>query len=568
MSGGNPEQPGSGGSGASSNGSGGSSGKGGSGKGGAGPAVGSGGSGSSGNPVCTPGIAATSQIPRLSNAQYDRTLRDLVGVQGLTASGNAPPSSLLATDQAAGLTALGWSAYTTVADMVAKQVMADATLKARFLKCTPAAGDTTCLHDTIIEFGRRAFRRPLSTAEVASFDKIIANGAAITPTGAPEEVAEALLYMFLISPSFLQRSEIAEVSDGAGHFTLSSHEVASRLSYVLWGSTPDAVLDQAADNNQLQTQAQILAQAERMLQDPKAREMISSFHRYYLLMGTNTRWSAPKRDTRLFPAFSEAIVPALSQETELLFDDIVVKHSGTFQDLLLTTKAFVNNQTAPLYGLNAADFGAEFKEVNLDATQRPGFLTRVGFLNAYSAFTRTSPILRGAFITKQVIGIKIGSPPPGAETTELPSTADLDTNRKQVDAQTSAPTCAGCHHTYINPMGFLMESYDAAGSWRTKEANGVAIDTVVDATIEGDVPVRINNSAELMQIIANSPTAQRQYAEKWVSYAYEREGNPLDACTVDTLSAKMTTGGYTVLNLITDLTQSASFRVRAVEVTQ
>jgi len=328
------------------------------------------------------------------------------------------------------------------------------------------------------------------------------------------------------------------------------------------------VLDRAADADQLQTKEQLLAQAQRMLQDPRARDMIASFHRYYLLMGTNSRWTAPNHDRTLFPAFSEEIVPALARETEMLFDDIVVKNTGTFQDLLLTTKAFVNNQTAPLYGLNAADFTADFREVKLDATQRPGFLTRVGFLNSYSAFNRTSPILRGAFITKQVIGIKIGAPPPGAEATELPSTADLNTNRKQVDAQTAGPSCAGCHHTYINPMGFLMESYDAVGRWRTAEANGVALDTVVDATIESDELVRINNSAELMQIIAKSPTAQRQYAEKWVSYAYEREGNPLDACTVQTLASKMTAGGYTVLNLITDLTQSETFRVRAVEVTQ
>jgi Protein of unknown function (DUF1595)/Protein of unknown function (DUF1587) len=191
--------------------------------------------GSGSNPaVCDPTlIAGTSQIPRLTNAQYDRTVRDLLGVTGLTASGNAAPSSILATDQAGSLTSLGWSSYQSVAEMIAAQVIADPTLKANFLKCTPSGDGTACLHDTILQFGRRAFRRPLADAEVSAFDAIVAQGAQITATGAPDEIAEALLYMFLISPSFLQRAETAEVSDGAGHFTLSRR---SRSCSTTWSS--------------------------------------------------------------------------------------------------------------------------------------------------------------------------------------------------------------------------------------------------------------------------------------------------------------------------------------------
>ncbi|HYP89857.1 MAG TPA: DUF1592 domain-containing protein, partial [Polyangiaceae bacterium] len=238
------------------------------------------GSGSSvaGPGPCAPGIQATSQIPRLTNAQYDRTVRDLLGVTGLKASGDAVPSSILATDQAGSLTSLGWSSYDSVAKMISAQVMADAALKTKFLKCSGATTDATCLHDTVVSFGRKAFRRPLSTDEVAAFDAIIAKGPTITKTGAPDEVAEALLYLFLISPSFLQRGEITETADGAGHFTLSSYEVASRLSYMLWGSAPDDVLNQAADANQLSTPEQLKAQAERMLAMPQARDMVGAFH--------------------------------------------------------------------------------------------------------------------------------------------------------------------------------------------------------------------------------------------------------------------------------------------------
>jgi len=513
---------------------------------------------------CTPGIAPSSQVPRLTNAQYDRTIRDLLGVSGLSASGNVPPSTLLATDQDGSLTSLAWSAHQTVADQIATQVMADATLKKNFISCTPSAtgAGATCFHDTIVAFGRKAFRRPLTDDEVTAFTKVVTNGAQITATGANEEIAQALLYMFLISPSFIMRAEITGTADGSGHYPLSSYEVASRLSYMLWGSTPDDTLNAAADKNQLTTPAQILAQAQRMIQDRKAHDMVASFHQYYLLMGTNTRWDQANKDPGLFPAFSQAKVPDMENET-LTFFDKVAFGGGTFQDLLLSPKAYVNANLAPLYGLKASDYGTDLKEVTLDSNQRPGFLTRLAFLNAYSAYNRTSPILRGAFITKQVLAVPIGSPPPGADTTPLPSTADLDTNRKQVDQQTSATACATCHHTFINPPGFVMEAYDAAGAWQTTEATtGAPIDTVVDASIDGQL-VHITSPAELMAKIAASPGAQRQYANKWVSYAYQREGDPNDCGTVSSLSTKIAAGGYTIANLITDLTQTDSFRMRA-----
>jgi len=538
-----------------------------------GSTAGSGNTGSTGSagatvgtsPDCTQGIATTSQIPRLNNAQYDRTVRDLLGINGLSASSNAAPSSILATDQAGSLTSLGWSSYMSVADMIAAQVMADPALRANFIKCTPTGDGKACLHDTVVQFGRRAFRRPLSADEVAGFDAIIAKGAQITPTGGPLEVAEALLSMFLISPSFLQRSEITSTSDGAGHFTLSSHEVASRLSYLLWGSTPDDALSQAADANQLSTPEQIMTQAQRMLQLPKAHDMVSEFHRAYLLMGTNTRWDGANRDPALFPKFSKALVPVMQQETEKFFDYIVFSQNGSFKDFLTSPIAFVNAATAPLYGLDPAKFGADLVQTTLDPAQRPGFLTRIGFLNSYSSYNRTSPILRGAFITKQVLAVPIGSPPPGAETTPLPATADLDTNRKQVDQQTSATACATCHHNFINPPGFAMEAFDAAGAWQTTEkGTGAAIDTNVEAVID-NTKVTLTGPADLMARIAASPGAQRSYTEKWVSYAYERASNPTDACTVNQLAAKLTKGGYTVLNLIADLTQTQSFRFRAVE---
>jgi hypothetical protein len=513
----------------------------------------------------TRGVAITSQVPRLSNAQYDRVVNDLLGVQTLTAANGVQPSTILATDQAGGLTELGWSSYQTVADMVATQVMADATLKKNFMKCTPTGDGKQCLHDTIVAFGRKAFRRPLTTDEVARFDKVVSDGPTITATGSVNEIAQTVLYMFLVSPSFLTRGEMTQTADASGNYPLSGTEVAQRLSFMLWGSIPDDALNTAADNNQLSTPAQILTQAQRMLMSDKARLKIADFHRSYILMGPNTRWDTANKDTTLFPAFSTNLVPTLMAETEKFFDAVAVGKKGTFQDLFLSPTAFVTASTAPLYGLAASGFGTDFKETALDANQRPGFLTRVGFLNAYAFYNRTSPIHRGAFIMKQVLGTPIGTPPPGAEATALPpATADLNTNRKQVDAQTTGGVCESCHHGYINPAGFSMEEYNAVGTWQTKEqSSGAAIDTAADVVIDG-TSVHVNNAFDLMQKIAASPMAQHRYAERLTSFLYEREGDPMDCGTVNDLAAKIAPGGYTVLNLITDLTQTPQFRTRAV----
>jgi hypothetical protein len=522
--------------------------------------------------VCNPGIAATSQIARLTNLQYERTIYDLLGV---TAIDNAPVSSVLATEQAGGLTDLERSAYDTAASKIAAQVMASTTLRANFMKCTPTGDGKQCLYDTIAQFGRRAFRRPLAADDTTRFRKLVDDGAMLTATGTPTEIAELVLYAFLVSPSFLQRNELTESQTaGTNMYRLTSHEIASRLSYTLWGSTPDAMLDQAADAGQLSTPEQIRAQAMRMVMDPKARNRISEFHRYYLHITPNSPWNNVVKDTTMFSFFTPSVVPTMIRETEVFFDEIAFVQKGTFQDLLLSPVAFVNKALAPYYGLSAANFTDELKATTLDMNQRPGFLTRAGFLNAYAAGSYSNPIKRGAFVMKDVLGIDPGSPPPGAEMTPLPAASDsLNTNRKRFEALSNlAANCMGCHVTFINPPGFALEAFNAAGLWQTMESwSGQPIDTsatvVVDRIGTQNVTKPVTGPAELMAAIAASPAAQHQYAKKLVSFAFERNGNPLDCGTVNSLADNIAKGSYPLVNVMADLSQSESFRIRAVEAT-
>jgi hypothetical protein len=514
--------------------------------------------------ACTDGVVPTSQIPRLTNEQYDRTVRDLLGVSALTTFDGAVASSILAPYHTGALTDLDFRAYVTVAQAVATQVMSDAALRANFMACIPEGDGSACLHDTIVTFGRRAFRRPLTAAEIARFDALVAMGPEITESGRPEEVAEVILNTFLVSPSFLLRTELTQTPGENGTFVLSPHELASRLSYTLWGSLPDSELDAAADSGALATKEQILSQATRMLVDPRARDMVRRFHRYYVGMGPGSRWASVSKDPDSFPEFTDAVVRAMTEATERFFEELVLDRGGTLPDLFSSPLAFVNADTAPLYGLDPAAFDGELRAVELDPALRPGFLTRVGFLSANSHWDRASPVLRGAVILRNVLGVEVGASTPSAVATPLPDAADLLTNRERVEAQTGDPACSGCH-AYLNPLGYALEGFDAAGRHQTTDpGSGAPIDTAAEVFVDGEArPVA--DAAELMQTIAASEDARREYARKWFSFAHERAIDERDGCALEELTLKLTDDGYRIVDLFADLTQTDSFRLRARE---
>jgi hypothetical protein len=518
-----------------------------------GSSAGAGGSGATGGvATCVPGVPVSTQFPRLTGRQYDATVRDLLGVTAL--STGEKPSEVLYADYNGPMNVDAWRIYQQVGAQIASEVMAGAN-RANFIACDPAAAG--CIADTIRSFGRKAFRRPLSVEEEASFARL----GMLTPAGTPEEVAEATLYAFLVSPSFLQINELSTVAEGTA-FKLSSHEIAARLSFLLWGSVPDVELSAAADADQLQTKEQILAHAVRMIAvREKTAGLVSAFHRKYMDMdNADSHWFKGQHDTAKFPLYNPAQEPFFAQELDLFFEDVTFG-GGSFKDIFLSNVAFVNNQTAPLYGLDAAAYGPELTRVELDPTQRPGFLTRVGFLQSYSHFEATSPILRGAYITVNIIGVNPGAPDPDVFLTPPPAGTYL-TERAYVEALTGQAACTGCHTPYVNPPGFVLENYDAVGSWQTVDPRSGPINTTADVYFTETEAKTITSPLQMMQEIGMGAVAKRRYAERWVEFATGRLANANDACTVDLLDSKLAVDGYTVLNLLADLTQSDAFRLR------
>jgi hypothetical protein len=523
--------------------------------------LGSGGNGSGGDAstsdptTCIPGVPATSQIPRLKDAAYDAVVRDLLGVTLLSSAGNQPPSSLLTPDSEGSMTDIAWNGYLTAADKIAAEVMAGAN-KSKFISCDPS--EATCLTDTIKAFGRKAFRRPLTDSELASFQRL--NN--LTPKGTPAEVAEAVLYAFLASPSFILLPELGQDKDAQTNaLKLTSYEVATRLSFLLWGTVPDEMLNAAADAGQLTTPEQISAQAERMLTSDKAKAVVTNFHHFYAGIQASSHWvNNVDHDATKYPNWSSAAYAPVMAEMDSFFQDVVLK-GGTFKDLFLSNVGFVTKDTAALYGLNPASYGSEPTRVELDASQRPGFLTRAGFLSTFAHFDSSSPILRGAFISGRVLGVNPGTPDPNALKTPIPP-GSYTTYRQEIEALTANEPCHSCHGKTINPPGFVLERYNSVGAWQDTDLLGGAIDSTADVVFSATNTKTISTPLQLMTELAALPAVQRHYAEQWVAFASGRAPNSNDACTVEKLSAKLAQTGYPVANLIADYTTADSFRLR------
>lgn len=509
-------------------------------------------------PTCTPGIPATSQIPRLLNRQYEAAVRDLLGVTTIGTSGQTA-SQLLLPDTDGDMTPDAWRIYQDTAAQIAKAVMSG-TNKSKFISCS--AADAACMDSTIKTFGRKAFRRPLTDAEVARFKKL----GEMAPAGtSPDEIAEATLQAFLVSPSFLMIPEVGTTPAAGGTgIQVTPHEIASRLSFLLWGSVPDDTLNAAADANELQTKEQVLAQAKRMVAvRERTGPLIASFHREWAQMNNNAaHWWKMDHDKTKFPSYDPMAKVSWQAELNAFFEEVAFTN-GTFKDILLSNVAFVNKDNAAIYGLNAADYGTELKKVELTDPNnpRPGFMTRAGFLSSYANYDATSPILRGAFILSYLAGANPGPPIEGADKAKVEG--DFKTQREYIQALTGAPPCSGCHNS-INPPGYVLEHYDAMGKLQKQDLRGGAIDaSVTTATVDfGNGKKEISSPVQLMQEIASLPKAQQIYTQAWVAYAFGRSPNANDQCVVDQLKTKLSTDGYSILSLLADLTQADSFRVR------
>jgi hypothetical protein len=337
--------------------------------------------------------------------------------------------------------------------------------------------------------------------------------------------------------------------------TLQSLDAAERDEIESAMRAKSALFD-AAEAGALGTPEQLRAQVLRMLDDPRARRSIDDFHTQWLEL---ERVRTIARDPALFPEFT-ATLPASMQEESLRFiRSVMLEDKTNFVSLYAANHTFVNQELARVYGLQGVT-GPGFTRVQLDPTRRRGLLTQPGILASHSYQRTSSPIHRGVFVVRRVLGQPQADPPPGIDFTLPPlDMSTIRTTRDQVTVKTSARDCAGCHVT-INGPGFAFEHYDALGRYRTTE-NAVPIDAT-GSILLSDAPTTFTNALGLVDAISQSRQARESYAKNWFRYANQRGTTNDDACDVTTLTNHLTDDSRALRELLVDLAVLPSFTLR------
>src|ERR1700722_1902210 len=356
--------------------------------------------------ACTTLSPGATPLRRLTQGEYNNTVRDLLG-------DTSSPASALPPDQRRGdfsntavaltVSPLLAQSYETAAEALATTALGHLST---IVACdTTTTGEDACATQFVTTFGKRAFRRPLTTDEQSAFMALYeTNRAGADYNNGIQSVIEAVLQ----SAPFLYRPEFGTVSLAQGTVVpLTSYEMASRLSYFLWGSMPDDMLFAAADANALTTADQIAAQATRLLADPKAHPAVSQFFSEW--MGVDENANAPK-DPTVYPSFTPQMVDAMQQETLAFADWAMWQSDAKLTTFLTAPVSFVNQALAPVYGLTNVT-GDTVQQVQLDPTQRAGLITQAGVMAVLGKADRSSPVLRGEFIRDSLFCQPVAPPP-------------------------------------------------------------------------------------------------------------------------------------------------------------
>lgn len=494
----------------------------------------------------------TTPLRRLSSWEYDNTIRDLLGDDSRpSVTHGFPQEGVGGFDTIGGgspVTFINANKYMLAAEAISERAVDDVET---LIPCT--SDENTCIHEFIGDFGRRAWRRPLTNAEQDGLEALYDG---IRQDNAQRPAIESLIQAFLQSPNFLYRIEIGTPTDEPESYVLlSSDEMASRLSYFLWGSMPDDELFAAADADALGTTEEIAAQARRMLDDPKAREMVQHFHDQWLGI---QRLDVIDKDPTAFPEWN-ATINALQQEQARAFvDHVVFESDGTLSELLTADYSFADPTLASFYGWDAPG-GDSMQQVTPSHGQVSGVLSMGGVLSGYSGSAGTNPIARGLYVRGQFFCQHPPPPPPDVDTT-LPDIDDDATTRERYEQHANDPACRGCHDLF-DPIGFGFESYDGVGRFRTEE-NGLPIDST-GLLAQTDVDADFDGVTELGALMASSEEVAACTASQWWRFAHGRgESEGLDECNIQTLTAQFAESGYDIRELIVAMTQLDSFRYR------
>ena len=496
----------------------------------------------------TPTLGAPSPVRRLTEEELNRTLRDLFPAVALpvvdVTEDNGKEFAQLESKQ-------------VVSDLYIEQVRAGANAAAAAVGAAqpaPAAGEEAAVVDAVlVDLLPRAFRRPVPDDERAFFVEYFVEQQALHGYATAFQL---VLQTILQSPSFLYRLELdaSGAADELGRVPVSSVEMATRLSYFLWGTTPDAELLQAGIDGDLGDEDGVAAQASRLLADGRAMDAIQSFHRQWLdfdrVLQTN------KSPTR-FPTYNEFLRSAMRDEADQ-FIELVFEQDAKLRTLLTSRQTRLIPALGPVYGVDVTE---DDQLVELPP-ERSGILTQAQFLAARGHAVEGSPVLRGVFVLERLV---CEAPPaPGGDIDTTPPQPEEDgnearTNRARYAQHSAQPLCAGCHRS-IDGVGFGLENFDSMGQYRELD-NGLPVDASgsLDSTRVGGT---FTGAAELGQALADSPVVSACVAKHWFRFANGRRDDPADKADLDVVNAAFTDADGDVRELLKAIVLSDAFRLR------
>lgn len=461
----------------------------------------------------TVGPPSDTAMQRLTAVEYENTLRDLF-------PGADVPLPTLPPDHVRGsfdTTAL----YQGVGDDLASRYVQSAETVGEWaadnlslwLDCDVELEGRSCAERWLSDFGSRVHRRPLTEAQRAAYLRVY-DAAALDVDG-PLGGMQWMITALIQSPHFLYRGEESELLDGeeeeGGLRQIDGYARASRLSYFLWSSMPDAELLEAAATGVLDSAEGVEQHARRLLESERARPVVQRMFSQWLELD---ELSSLAKDDEAFPAYVDEVREDWKTETEMLVEHVVFDEGGSLAELFTTNTTFLNRRLGAVYGEDIES--EEFVQVELDPDRRAGILTHGSFLALHAFSDHTSPIHRGAFV-RQVIMCHELPPPPGSISAAAPEPDPTASTREKLDELTGGPGCFGCHEL-INPLGYAFERYDAVGRYREQDQYGHAIDDsgLLTGFADDSLAGVFNGPAELAHRFAES----RQLHECFVDHLF------------------------------------------------
>jgi uncharacterized protein DUF1592/uncharacterized protein DUF1588/uncharacterized protein DUF1587/uncharacterized protein DUF1595/uncharacterized protein DUF1585 len=414
-----------------------------------------------------------------------------------------------------------------------------------------AAAQRACAEQIVGRLGAKAYRRPLTAHDRTSIMAFYATGAA---AGGFEEGVRTALQAILASPYFVFRFESAPANVEAGQdYAISDVDLASRLSFFLWGSLPDEELMGLAQQHKLSARPTLDREVRRMLADPRADALSTRFAAQWLRLQDLEKVHP---DAFLFPDFDLQLAESMRRETELFFNDMV-RGDRSLLDLFTADYTFVNERLAQHYGIPNVS-GTEFRKVKYPDETRRGLLGQGSMLVQTSLGNRTSPVLRGKWVMEVLIGMPPPPPPPNVP--DLEETKDAKdgkplTTRERMEIHRANATCRACHQ-YMDPIGLALDNFDVTGKWRFRE-NNAPLDThgqMYDGAM-------VSSPADLTQALLKRPIPLvRSFTENLMAYALGRRVEDFDQTAVRIIARDAEAKGYRLSSFVLGVVNSSAFR--------